>query len=127
MTETTKNPRILIVDDEEKNYRLMMAILKNHSCVFETARDGREAILKTVSFAPDLIFLDIMLPEMDGYAVCRLLKDNPDTRTIPIIMVTALDDKGSKLRALEAGANDFLTKPVDSTEVIFRTRNLLRI
>jgi len=125
--ETTKNPRILIVDDEEKNHRLMTAILKNLSCVFESARDGRDAILKTVSFAPDLIFLDIMLPEMDGYAVCRLLKDNPDTRTIPIIIVTALDDKSSKLRALEAGANDFLTKPVDSTEVIFRTRNLLRI
>jgi CheY-like chemotaxis protein len=117
--ETAKKPKILIVDDEEKNHRLMTAILKNLSCVFDTARDGREAILKTVAFGPDLIFLDIMLPEMDGYAVCRLLKDNPDTRTIPIIMVTALDDKGSKLRALEAGANDFLTKPVDGTEVIF--------
>ncbi|HSD95258.1 MAG TPA: HD domain-containing phosphohydrolase [Syntrophales bacterium] len=127
MMETTKNPKILIVDDEEKNHRLMTAILKNLSCDFQTARDGREAILKTASFAPDLIFLDIMLPEMDGFAVCRILKDNPETRTIPIVMVTALDDKSSKLKALEAGANDFLTKPVDGTEVIFRTRNLLRI
>ncbi len=123
----TKQPRILVVDDEEKNFRLLSLILKDLSCIFETARDGREAILKTVSFQPDLIFLDLMLPEMDGYAVCRLLKENPDTRTIPIIVVTALDDKASKLQALEAGANDFLNKPIDGTEVIIRTKNLLRI
>jgi putative two-component system response regulator len=127
MDKTHKQPRILIVDDEEKNFRLISAILKNLSCAFETAKDGREAILRTAAFSPDLIFLDIMLPEMDGYTVCRILKDNPDTRSIPIIMVTALDDKASKLKALEAGANDFLTKPIDSTEVLIRTRNLLRI
>ncbi len=120
-------PRILIVDDEEKNHRLISAILKNLSCVFDTAKDGRDAIMRTVAFNPDLIFLDIMMPEMDGYAVCRFLKDNPDTRNIPIIIVTAIDDKASKLKALEAGANDFLTKPIDSTEAIIRTRNLLRI
>ena len=127
MTETMKQPRILIVDDEEKNYRLITAILKNLECLFETARNGKEAVLKTVSFKPDLIFLDIMMPELDGYAVCKLLKDNPDTRHIPILMMTVLDDKASKLKALEAGANDYLTKPVDSTEVMIRTRNLLRI
>ena len=127
MTETNKQPRVLIVDDEEKNLRLISAILKNFNCIFETAKNGREAVLKTVSFNPDLIFLDIMMPELDGYAVCKLLKDNPDTRSIPIIIVTVLDDKASKLKALEAGANDFLTKPIDSTEVIVRTKNLLRI
>ncbi len=127
MSEPVKQPRILVVDDEEKNYRLLAAILKNLCCVFETAKNGREAILKTVSFNPDLIFLDIMLPEMDGYDVCKILKKNPDTTSIPVLMVTALDDKVSKLKALEVGANDFLTKPVDSTEVMFRTRNLLRI
>jgi len=127
MTETKKLPRILIVDDEDKNFRLIMAILKSLSCVFETAKNGKDAILKTVEFNPDLIFLDIMMPELDGYAVCRMLKDNIDTRHIPILMMTALDDKASKLKALEAGANDFLTKPVDSTEVMIRTRNLLRI
>ena len=125
--EETKQPRILIVDDEGKNFRLIAAILKSLSPIIETAADGREAILKTVSFNPDLIFLDIMMPEMDGYAVCKLLKDNPDTRNIPILMMTALDDKASKLKALDAGANDFLTKPVDSTEVMLRTRNLLRL
>jgi putative two-component system response regulator len=127
MTETNKQPRILIVDDEEKNFRLISAILKNLSCAFETAKNGRDAILKTVEFDPDLIFLDIMMPEMDGYAVCRMLKGNVDTRNIPILMMTALDDKASKLKALDAGANDFLTKPVDSTEVLIRTRNLLRL
>jgi len=127
MTETIKQPRILIVDDEEKNYRLISAILKSLSCVYETAKDGKEAILKTVEFNPDLIFLDIMLPELDGYAVCKILKDNPDTRNIPILVMTALDDKSSKLKALEVGANDYLTKPVDSTEVMIRTKNLLRI
>jgi putative two-component system response regulator len=127
MTDTTKQPRILIVDDEEKNFRLITAILKNLECLFETAKNGKEAVLKTVTFSPDLIFLDIMMPEMDGYTVCKLLKDNPDTRHIPIIIVSALDDKTSKLKVLEAGANDFLIKPIDSTEVIIRTKNLLRI
>ncbi len=127
MTEANRQPKILIVDDEDKNFRLISAILKNLSCVFETAKHGRDAVLKTVSFNPDLIFLDIMMPELDGYAVCKMLKDNPDTRNIPIIVVTALDDKASKLKALEAGANDFLTKPLESTEVLIRTRNLLRI
>jgi len=127
MEETKKQPRILIVDDEEKNFRLIPAILKNLDCVFDTAMDGRAAIIRTLSFSPDLIFLDIMMPEMDGYAVCKMLKDNPDTRHIPILVMTANDDKASKLKALEVGANDFLTKPVDSTELLIRTRNLLRI
>jgi len=127
MVNPQKQPRILIVDDEEKNFRLVTAILKNLSCVFDTALNGRDAILKTIEFRPDLIFLDIMMPEMDGYAVCKILKDNIDTRHIPILVMTALDDRASKLKALEAGANDFLTKPIDSTEVMIRTRNLLRI
>lgn len=127
MEETKKQPRILIVDDEEKNFRLIPAILKNLNCVYDTAKDGRAAIIRTLSFSPDLIFLDIMMPEMDGYAVCKMLKDNPNTQHIPILVITAVDDKASKLKALEAGANDFLTKPVDGTELMIRTRNLLRI
>jgi len=127
MAEANKQPRVLIVDDEEKNYRLITAILKNLGCVFDTAKNGRDAILKTIEFNPDLIVLDIMMPEMDGYTVCKILKDNSDTRHIPILVVTALDDKASKLKAFEAGANDFLTKPVDSTEVMIRTKNLLRL
>ena len=127
MEETKKQPRILIVDDEEKNFRLIPAILKNLNCVFDRATDGKAAVIRTRAFSPDLIFLDIMMPEMDGYAVCKMLKDNPDTRHIPILVMTSLDDKASKIKALEAGASDFLTKPVDSTELLIRTRNLLRI
>ncbi len=127
MAETAKRSRILIVDNEEKNHGLISTILKDLPCVFEIAKGGREAILKTVSFAPDLIFLEVMLPEMNGYAVCKLLKENPDTWTIPIVMMTSLGDKGPKLKALEVGANDFLTRPLDGDEVFFKTRNLLKI
>lgn len=119
--------KILIVDDEEKNIKLMIAILKNYGYAFETAKNGIEALGKAKTSSPDLILLDIMMPEMDGYEACRRLKDNPDTKHIPVIMVTALADKESKIKGLESGANDFLTKPVDSSELIVRTKNLLRV
>ena len=127
MTYENNKPRLLIVDDEDESYLSISTILESLSCVFDTAKDGREAILKTDEFSPDLIFLDVMMPLMDGYEVCKLLKGNPDTKHIPIVMVTGLDNKDAKLRALEAGASDFLTKPVDSSEVMIRTKNLLRI
>ncbi len=120
-------PRLLIVDDEDESFLRISKILEDMPCVIETAESGREALIKTVQFAPDLIFLDVMMPLMDGYEVCRRLKKNPATRHIPIVMVTGLDNKASKLRGLEAGASDFLTKPVDDAEVTIRTRNLLRI
>ena len=125
--ETKKKPKILIVDDEEKNLKLMGAILTNYGYVFETAKNGLEALEKTKEISPDLIFLDIMMPEMDGYEVCRRLKGNPLTQHIPVVMVTALADKESRIRGLEVGANDFLIKPVDKTELKIRTNNLLKI
>lgn len=125
--ETKKKPKILVVDDEEKNLKLMGAILKNYNYDYETARNGREALEKTKEISPDLIFLDIMMPEMDGYEVCRRLKEDPSTQHIPIVMVTALADRESRLKGLEVCANDFLTKPVDSTELMMRTRNLLKV
>lgn len=127
MTYENNKPRLLIVDDEDESYLSISTILESLSCVFDTAKDGREAILKTDEFSPDLIFLNVMMPLMDGYEVCKLLKGNPDTKHIPIVIVTGLDNKDAKLRALEAGASDFLTKPVDSSEVMIRTKNLLRI
>src|SRR4030042_1610439 len=125
--ETKKKPKILIVDDEEKNLKLMGAILTNYGYVFEIAKNGLEALEKTKEISPDLIFLDIMMPEMDGYEVCRRLKEDPTTQHIPVVMVTALTDKESRIRGLEVGANDFLTKPVDKTELKIRTNNLLKI
>jgi len=119
--------RILIVDDEESNLKLMGLILKNYNYVYETAKNGTEALQKTKEFSPDLIFLDIMMPEMDGYEACRRLKECPETEHIPIVMVTALVDREARLKGLEAGANDFLTKPIDRTELMVRARNLLRV
>jgi len=119
--------KILIVDDEERNLKLLDVMLSNYGYASETAKNGIEALEKTQSYKPDLILLDIMMPEMDGYETCRRLRENPETQHIPIVMVTALADRDSKIRGLEAGANDFLTKPVDKTEVIIRAKNLLRI
>ena len=117
MTET-KKPKILIVDDEEKNLKLLGLILQSHNYDFETAKNGREALEKTKEYSPDLIFLDVMMPEMDGYETCRRLREDPATKFIPVVMVTALGDQESRNKGLEAGANDFLTKPVDKTEVL---------
>ncbi len=122
-----KQSRILFAGDDEKSHGLTSEIARNLDCVFETVQLSGNAVLKTISFDPDLIFLDMLIPEMDGYVVCRLLKGNSATRSVPIIAITAIDDADSRRKALEAGANDFLTWPIDGTEVIARTRNLLRV
>lgn len=127
MKEETNKPRILIVDDEEINIKLMGTILKHYGYAFRTARNGLEALEKAKKEPPDLMLLDIRMPEMDGYEVCKRLKGDPLTRDMAIVMVTSLDDKESRLRAFELGANDFLTKPVDDMELILRTRNLLKV
>jgi len=127
MAETHNRKKILVVDDEERNLKLLSAILNNYGYVIETAKNGLEALDKTKAFTPDLVLLDIMMPEMDGYEVCRRLKEAPQTAHIPVVMVTALDDKESRIRGLECGANDFLAKPIDSTELMVRVRNLLKV
>jgi putative two-component system response regulator len=126
MTENKKQ-KILIVDDEPMNLKVISVILENYGYVYETATNGREAVEKTKSFSPDLIFLDIMMPEMDGYEACRRIKEDPSSQHIPVVMVTALADKEAKLQGLKAGANDFLTKPVDTSELMVRTKNLLKV
>jgi len=120
-------PKVLVVDDEEKNIKLMSLILEKNGYAFETAQNGLEALEKAKTFSPDLILLDIMMPEMDGYEVCKKLKDNPGTKHIPVVMITALKEREAKLKGLESGASDFLSKPFDSTELIVRTKNLLRV
>jgi putative two-component system response regulator len=126
MTES-KKPKILIVDDEEKNLKLMGMILQNYNYDFQTAKNGFEALEKTKEYYPDLIFLDVMMPEMDGFETCRKLREDPATKFIPVVMVTALGDQEARNKGLEAGANDFLTKPVDNTEIAIRAKNLLRV
>jgi len=118
---------ILIVDDEEMNRKLLVALLEGSGYHTATAANGREAIAQARELSPELIFLDIMMPEMDGYEACRILKTEPELKNIPIVMVTALADKESRLRGLKCGADDFLAKPVDPTEVIVKAANLLKI
>ncbi len=119
--------RILIVDDDEKNRKLMSAILEGRGYASDTAKSGSEALNKANTCSPDLIFLDIMMPGMDGYEVCRRLKEGTTTSHIPVVMVTALEDRGSRIKGLESGASDFLTKPIDSTELFARAKNLLTV
>jgi len=126
MTES-KKPKILIVDDEEKNLKMMGMILQNYNYDFQTAKNGFEALEKTKEYSPDLMFLAVMMPEMDGFDTCRKLREDPATKFIPVVMVTALGDQEARNKGLEAGANDFLTKPVDNTEIAIRAKNLLRV
>lgn len=127
MSDKDKKPKVLIVDDEERNFKLMSAILVNYGYELEMAKNGIEALEKTKTFSPDLIFLDVMMPGMDGYEVCRRFREDPSTKFTPIIMLTALGDQVSRNKGLDAGANDFLTKPVDGTEIAIRVKNLLRV
>jgi len=109
------------------NIKLLAALLRGYGYEFETAKNGIEALDKTKTFRPDLILLDIMMPEMNGYDACRGIKEDLSTQHIPVVMVTALTDRDSRIRGLEHGANDFLTKPVDGIELMVRTKNLLRV
>ena len=118
---------ILIVDDEVQNRKLLEALLRPEGYFTFSAADGEEALALIAQRAPDLILLDIMMPGMDGYQVARVLKAGSATSSIPIIMVTAQDDRAARLASLTAGAEDILTKPVDRAELWLRVRNLLRL
>lgn len=118
---------ILIVDDEPQNRKLLEALLKPEGYFTLTAGSGEEALAMMAQQPPDLILLDIMMPGMDGLQVASQLKTDPATKNTPIIMVTALDDRNSRLAGLNAGAEEFLTKPVDRAELWVRVRNLLRL
>jgi len=118
---------ILIVDDERQNCRLLEALLVYEGYDTRSAASGEDALVSIAKDPPDLILLDIMMPGMDGRQVAKALKTDPATANIPIIMVTAQTDREARLAALEAGAEDFLTKPVDRAELWLRVRNLLRL
>ncbi len=125
MTDPTAT--ILIVDDESWNSKLLEKMLQPEGYLTRTAANGKEALVSIAERAPDLILLDAMMPGMDGYEVARRLKANPVTASIPIIMVTAQIDHNARVAGLNAGAEDFLTKPVDQAELCLRVRNLLRL
>ncbi|MDW5418579.1 EAL domain-containing protein [Iodobacter sp. CM08] len=118
---------ILIVDDESQNRKLLETLLSPEGYITQCAASGEEALAAIAEHAPDLILLDIMMPGMDGFEVAVILKASPLTSRIPIIMVTALNDRSARLAGLNAGAEEFLTKPVDRAELWLRVRNLLRL
>jgi len=119
--------RILVVDDTPLNVKLLSAKLAKDYYFVSTAENGFRALELAKSEVPDLILLDIMMPEMDGFEVCTKLKEDPATAHIPVVMVTALSDVKDRVRGLECGADDFLTKPIDDTALMARVRSLLRL
>ena len=118
---------VLVVDDNAQNLELLVAYLEGLGCKVRTAIDGVDALDKVKESVPDLILLDIMMPRMSGFEVCRKLKSDPTTRDVPIIMVTALNELGDIERGVESGTDDFLTKPVNKLELITRAKSLLRL
>jgi CheY-like chemotaxis protein len=128
MTEAARKSRILIADDNGPNVELLEAYLGDLDCEIEVAVDGRrDTLAKVASFEPDLILLDVMMPKLSGFEVCEKLKADPATRGIMILMVTALNELGDIERAVEAGTDDFLSKPVNKLELVKRVENMLKL
>lgn len=120
-------PRILIVDDDWLNRDLLKAYLTASGCEVQTAANGHEALEEASETPPDLVLADVQMPVMDGLTLCRTLKSLPATRFVPVVVVTALDSEEEKLKAIEAGADDFVSKPYNAIILLTRVRSLLRI
>jgi class 3 adenylate cyclase/CheY-like chemotaxis protein/anti-sigma regulatory factor (Ser/Thr protein kinase) len=120
---TDQTGRVLVVDDEEHIRELLRDLLEAQGHQVIEAEDGRQALQKVTESLPDVLLLDVKMPELDGFEVCRRLKGDPKSATIAILLVTALRDRRDRLKGIEAGANDFLTKPIDAQDVILRVRN----
>ena len=124
---TTGPSKVLIADDNQQNCELLDAYLSGEGYLIDMACDGQATLDRVALSQPDLILLDIMMPKLSGYEVCQRLKADESTRDIPIVMVTALNEMGDIEKAVNAGADDFLTKPVNKLELTTRVRSLLRV
>ena len=119
--------RILIADDNQANCELLDAYLSELDCEIDFAVDGQDTLNKVVSFNPDLILLDVMMPKFNGFEVCEQIKSTPSTAAIMVLMVTALNERGDIERAVKAGTDDFLSKPVNQVELLKRVENMLKL
>jgi two-component system, OmpR family, alkaline phosphatase synthesis response regulator PhoP len=119
--------RILIADDNQPNRELLEAYLSSLDAELESAVDGQDTLAKVKSFKPDLILLDVMMPKLSGFEVCQKLKSEPATKRIMVLMVTALNESGDIERAVKAGTDDFLSKPVNKIELLKRVENMLKL
>jgi two-component system alkaline phosphatase synthesis response regulator PhoP len=119
--------KILIADDNPTNVELLEVYLADLDCETSIAVDGRDTLDKVAQFQPDLILLDIMMPKLSGFEVCKTIKDDPKTSDIMVLMVTALNEPGDIERAVSAGCDDFLSKPVNKLELLKRVHNMLKL
>jgi putative two-component system response regulator len=128
-TSSNNIPKILIVDDAEENIKLVRDILTRQKSEYEIrwATNGYEALEKVKDYIPDLIMLDVVMPGINGFEVCKILREDPRTRLIPIVMITALDSQQDRLKGLEAGVDDFISKPFNVYELLARVKNLLKL
>jgi adenylate cyclase len=125
---TTRSPGfVLVVDDEEHNRTLLRDQLEVRGYEVDEAENGMQALQKIALRQPDVILLDLMMPKMDGFEVCRQLRKDPRTAHLPILMITALSERGDRLLGIQAGANDFLNKPIDTMDVILRVGNAVQV
>ena len=124
---TKGEPSVLVVDDNQQNLELLLAYLEDVDCKTLSANDGAEALEVVKASSPDLILLDVMMPKMSGFEVCRRIKNDPKTTDIPVIMVTALNELGDIERAINSGTDDFLSKPINKWELVTRVKTMLKL
>ena len=127
MDDPTPQHRILIADDNVANRELLEAYLSELDCEIAIAEDGQQTLDQAAAFKPDLILLDVMMPKLSGFEVCKQLKSDPDLQKIMVLMVTALNELGDIERAVESGTNDFLSKPVNRITLLKRVENMLAL